>query len=410
MRILVVGNLYPPIVFGGYEILCRQVVTALRSRGHEIRVLTSSFMKEGAPEEEGVHRELSLTTPFPRGGEDVAFVDFRLSTMHRVGRENHGITRDLIRRYRPDLVFCWCLNRLSMGPVAAAQEAGIPVCYTINDEHPRQFRPSDPSAGLRWRLKSYAERWVWPLSTLTGRKPIHMTVISEALKGKLQAQGLSMDQARVIHQGVPLEQFPFRPRNREPGEPLHILYAGQLSRTKGVHTLIRALGGMKAENLDDFRLEIAGTGVPAYRAELESMVAAEGLSERVTFLGQIPHSRMNSVYQDHHVLVFPSEWDEPFGLSHIEAMACGTAVVSTLTGGSAELVRNGENALAFEAGNHDELGSRIRHFLASEDDRRRIALGGRRWVEEHHSFRGYVDRLEGFIEGVAGDAEGSVSG
>jgi glycosyltransferase involved in cell wall biosynthesis len=402
MRILVVGNLYPPVVFGGYEILCEQVVNRLRMRGHDVRVLTSSFSKETAPPDPRVQRDLALTTSFPKAGEDVSFVDFRLRTMHRIGKGNYRITRKALRRNPVDLVFCWSLNRLSLGAVAAAQDAGIPVCYTVNDEHPRQFRAADVKLGLRNRLKAFLERWVWPLSTLRGRGPIHMTVISEALRGSLQRQGFPMDTAEVIHQGVPMEDFPFRPLAREDGEPLRLLYAGQLSRAKGVHTLLRAVGRLKAGGRHDFHLNIAGTGVPAYRAELASILEEEGLSGWVTFIGQIPHGRMTSVYQDHHVLVFPSEWEEPFGLSHVEAMACGTSVVSTTTGGSAELIRHGENALAFEAGNAVDLETQIRLLLDSDEDRCRIVEGGREWVEEHHSLDRYADRLEDFLERVHG--------
>jgi glycosyltransferase involved in cell wall biosynthesis len=224
-----------------------------------------------------------------------------------------------------------------------------------------------------------------------------MTVISEALRGTLQKQGLPMDQAEVIHQGVPLERFPFQPLARNRGQPLRLLYAGQLSRTKGVHTLLRALEQLRAKGRSDFHLNIAGTGVPAYRAELEAIRTQGYLIDAVTFLGQIPHDRMTSVYQDHHVLVFPSEWEEPFGLSHLEAMACGTAVISTTTGGSAELIRHQKNGLAFKAGDVGELESQILILLDSERERRRLVDGGRAWVEEHHSFDGYVDRLEAFL-------------
>lgn len=144
----------------------------------------------------------------------------------------------------------------------------------------------------------------------------------------------------------------------------------------------------------DFHLNIAGTGVPAYRAELEAIRTRENLTDAVTFLGKIPHTRMASVYQAHHELVFPSEWQEPFGLSHIEAMVCGTAEISTITGGSAELIRHGQNALAFYAGDVADLEAQLRILLDSAPERQRLLNGGRSRVEKHHSLRGYVDRIE----------------
>lgn len=397
MKILVVGNLYPPVVFGGYEILCAKVVESLRGRGHEITILTSSFGADNAPPEPEVVRSLSLTTPFPKPGEDVGFVDFRLGTMNRVARHNQRLTAQVLAENPVDLVFCWCLNRLSLGPIFAAQAAGLPVCYTINDEHPKQFRSASGLAGFRARIKSVAESWVWPLATFRSLGRVNMIIISQALKKILLNQGLQISEAEVIYQGVSLEQFPFRPLERAEGQPCRLLYAGQLSRAKGVHTLLEALGQLNRSESSNFHLDIVGSGVPAYEAELRSAVAEENLGENVTFVGQVPHERMTEIYQDHHIFIFPSEWEEPFGLTHLEAMACGTAVISTTTGGSAELIRHGRNGLAFQAGDPDDLALRLGELMGDEAERRKLVRGGRTWVEEHHSFEGYVNRVEAFL-------------
>ena len=165
MRVLVVNNLYPPMAFGGYEVLCQQIVETMQSRGYEIDVLTSDFRAAECPPAPRVHRLLQLTTDFPRPGEDVGFVDFRLRRMHAVARVNQEHTERLLREKAYDLVFCWCLNRMSIGPVLAARDVGVPVCYTVNDEHPKQFRPAQ-GAGLRARARVLAERSLWSKATL----------------------------------------------------------------------------------------------------------------------------------------------------------------------------------------------------------------------------------------------------
>ena len=400
MRVLVVSNLYPPIVFGGYELLCRQIVELLRERGHEVDVLTTRFRAEELAPTPGVERRLHLTTDFPRPGEDVRFVDFRLTTLHRVAEVNQRITSESLGRKAYDLVFCWCMNRLSLGPVLAARAAGVPVCYTVNDEHPKQFRFLRAPDTLRERLKALAERILWRKATLRAVAPVPTTVISQALKDSLVAQGTPLEEAQVIHQGIPLGQFPFDPAWREPGEPLRVLYVGQLSESKGVHTVIRAVGETEQRRPGGLDLTIVGSGVPAYERSLRALVDECGIGSRTRFTGSIPHGEIGEVYQRHHVLVFASECREAFGLSHVEAMASGCAVVSTTRGGCAELVRHGENALAFESGNALHLASRLEDLLDSESLRRALVRGGRRWVEEHHDLAAYCTALEAFMAGA----------
>ena len=392
MKILIVTNLFPPIVFGGYEILCHQVVEELRRRGHEVSVLTSDFMAGSVSAEEGVSRTLKLTTDFPRPGESVGKVDFSLRGMHRVGRYNARQLEHALVEFSPDLVFCWCLNRLGAGLVRRAEELGIPVYYTINDEHPRQFRYTEAPRNLRQCARSLAER---VLSDSTFRKVsnVRMTVISSALKKNLMALGAPVSEARVIYQGVDLKQFPFRVTPREGNQPLRILYVGQLSKTKGVHTLLKAVSRLRC----DFRLTVVGAGVPEYEARLRGIVREHGMESKVRFLGKLSRPEVVEQYQRSHVLVFCSEWEEPFGLTHLEAMASGCAVVSTTTGGSAELVAHGHNALAYEAGRAEDLASRLETLEKDENLRQRLLHDARCYVEKHHCLQGYVTELEEWL-------------
>lgn len=378
MRILFVGNLYPPIVFGGYEILCSQVVEGLKRRGHEIHIATSRHRQESAPPSPEVERILHLTTDFPHPGQSVHSVDFRPASLQRVARINRQLLEPIVERFRPDRIFCWCLNRLGLAPLQLAQKHGIAAAYTLNDEHPKQYG----SGKLGWR------RLVYPESTLAALRPFPVTVISHALRNRLLDQGLPLWHARVIYQGIPLERFPYQPLPRLPEQPLRLLYVGQLSANKGVHTLLEAVAQSQ------YQVTLVGDGVADYEERLRQLA---GPSDRVTFLGRVPHQRVAALYREHHVLVFPSIWEEPFGLSHLEAMASGCAVVSTTTGGSAELIRSGHNAIAFQPGQSQELRGALDHLSNEEGLRQNLLANARSWVQERHSLEGYIERLEGFL-------------
>jgi len=82
---------------------------------------------------------------------------------------------------------------------------------------------------------------------------------------------------------------------------------------------------------------------------------------------------MPQVYRSHDALVFTSEWEEPFALTPLEAMASGIPVIGTLTGGSIELLRHRENALTYKAGDAEELASRILELDSEPALRERMA-------------------------------------
>ncbi|MDA8018970.1 MAG: glycosyltransferase family 4 protein [Thermoanaerobaculia bacterium] len=403
MNIAFISNLWPPTIFGGYEILAAQIASLFRQQGHRVEVLTSNFVRSPP---RGVTAELTLTCDLPREGEDVGEVDFSLARQNQVRRQNRRLTiqwlRSLPHRFSDgrgaDLVFCWCLNRLSLGPVQAAQALGLPVCQTVNDFHPRQFRTAKPS-GVRSLARRLAEHTIYRGSTLA-TVSFPAAFISRALEEGLSEEGVAFDSSRIIRQGIPLESFPYRPRRRSADQPLELLYVGQISRNKGVHTLIQALGLLRLQLSDELgiRLRLVGDGVPEYENELEQLAATYGIERHIRWVGRVKHRDVAEWHRRSHILVFPSEWPEPFGLAHLEAMASGCAVVSTVTGGSAELIEDRVNALAFQAGRPEHLASCLHELSTDEDLRLRLIRRARRQVEEEFSLGAYGARLLAFLE------------
>jgi glycosyltransferase involved in cell wall biosynthesis len=93
------------------------------------------------------------------------------------------------------------------------------------------------------------------------------------------------------------------------------------------------------------------------------------------------------------VLVFPSTWDEPFGITLVEAMACGLPILSTGRGGSAEAAPAGEVSVEFRAGDDSDLANKALGLLADEDLRERLARRGRAYAEQRFDLDGMVERV-----------------
>jgi glycosyltransferase involved in cell wall biosynthesis len=92
--------------------------------------------------------------------------------------------------------------------------------------------------------------------------------------------------------------------------------------------------------------------------------------------GRAERASRRDRYRAADVLVFPSVWDEPFGLVPIEAMACGVPVVASGTGGSSEFLADGTNCVLFTRGDHDSLAAALMRLAESTDLRERVVAGG----------------------------------
>ena len=117
----------------------------------------------------------------------------------------------------------------------------------------------------------------------------------------------------------------------------------------------------------------------------------------VRFLGRVPHTEIAALYRSHDVFVFPSIWREPFGLTHLEAMASGTPVVSTTEGGPGEFLVDGENSLTFPKEDSESLADALARFAADPVLALRIARNARAMVEARFSLDRYVVDIEAFL-------------
>ena len=88
---------------------------------------------------------------------------------------------------------------------------------------------------------------------------------------------------------------------------------------KGVHTAIGASRVCQRAGFEDLTFSLAGGGMhPDYEEKFRAMPAQLGVAGRVQFLGKVPRADLPRIYAEHDVLVFPSEWEEPFGITPLE--------------------------------------------------------------------------------------------
>jgi SAM-dependent methyltransferase len=215
----------------------------------------------------------------------------------------------------------------------------------------------------------------------------------------------SYSMSTVVYSGIEREHFHEGTARPDRRWEWRLLYVGRLHAWKGVDTLLRALPSLPPQAT----LALYGRGGRAEGERLMALADSLGVSDRVTF-GSLDRDELVAKYLGADVVVFPSEWPEPFGLVPLEAMACGTPVVATAVGGSGEYLRDGYNAVLYPAGDPAALAAAVRRLHVDPDLRSRVVRGGHTTAGELDVERladvleqWHVGAAQGFANGVPAD-------
>lgn len=398
MRILVISNLYPPHYVGGYELGCRDVVDALRRRGHEMRVLTSSYGVAGMQRDGEVYRFLASELSWQSRASSAKY----WLNLARKEWRNRAIFKRMVAEWRPDVVYIWNMRTISLALILLAQQLGLPLCAYISDDWLAKSDVID-----RWLARSpqplkraLKELLELPL-TLAGlglrQRTLDLHTVqftSQHLKQAALQVGKPVQSAEVIHWGVDINRFPNGARAQR--SVWRLLYVGQVLPLKGVHTAVEACRLLyQRDGMRNFELTIVGgTSVPAYAAQLTAAIAEAGMEAIIRMTGPLSREQLPNIYQAHDLLIFPSIWDEPFSITLLEAMSSGLAIVGTNTGGSAEILRDGENALIFPKGDAPACAHRIRELLNDRELFERIRAQGRATIVQHFQIAQTIGQIE----------------
>lgn len=222
---------------------------------------------------------------------------------------------------------------------------------------------------------------------------------SDAVTHALAVAGIKPPRLRTVYNGIDLRRFSNTPAGasrirREfglgEGDPA-IGLVGQLLPHKGHVTLIHAAPGILRE-LPRSRFFIIGAlENPPYEAELRQRIASASLGSAFTFTGW--RSDVQDVIGAMDVSVVPTLTPEPAALSLMETMAVGRPVVASRSGGTPELVLDGETGLLFTPGHSDELAARVVELLKDRPKAERLGRAGRRRMEDRFTEERHLQEI-----------------
>lgn len=420
MRILFISAFYPPHVFGGWEQLVRDINVRLQARGHVTHVLTSIHGIDKSANsanpavdtlEGGVSRVLTLENDL-----------FHYKPMQFfVGRErqiqrNLTVTAETIRRFNPDVIFLhgmwnlskripWLIEQIRPGQLVYYMASDWPHAPDVHAYYWRDAAQKRVRQLPKRVLGTIAMRM---LARENRRHPLQfekLLCVSQAVKDDLaRYAAIPLERMTVVYMSVETEKFGpagWLTRASRAGRPLALLFAGSVVPHKGVHTAVEALAHLtRKPDAPNVTLTIVGSGHPDYEARLRNMVEAESLTAQVSFRSHVPREQMPDLLREFDLLLFPTITAEPLARMTMEGMATGLVVVGTTTGGTKEILFEGETGLTFPPEDAATLAAQIERLCHDPDLCGRLAQNARDLMVRRFDLNRMVDEIEHHLRSV----------
>ncbi|MFI1196672.1 glycosyltransferase [Micromonospora sp. NPDC020750] len=387
MRIAMISEHASPLAVlggedaGGQNTHVAELSAALAAAGHDVRVYTRR---------DAVDLPVTVRSPdgydvvhVPAGPAEPVAKDALLPHMRAFGRRLVDWWRP--GDWTPEVIHAhfWMSG---LAALAAGRQTGVPVVQTYH------------------ALGAVKRRHQGVQDTSPPRRIAHERELGRAVDrvvaqcqdevGELVRLGVPRSRITVVPSGVNLGTFtPLGPAvERDPGRA-RLLTVGRLVERKGFQDVIRAM-----PLVPDAECVVVG-GPPEglletdpHARRLRALAESSGVADRVTLVGAVPREEMSRWYRSADVLV-AAPWYEPFGLTPLEAMACGVPVVGTAVGGLTDTVLHGVTGDLVPARDPRALGVTIRRLL---DDRiRRFSYAGaaRDRARRSYSWAATAERL-----------------
>lgn len=205
--------------------------------------------------------------------------------------------------------------------------------------------------------------------------------------------GIPAEKIRVVPLGINPQGFELKEQDRK--GPFTVGFLGRVAPEKGLHVLAEAYRLLRKE-LPEARLEVAGymaADCKPYLAEVEKHLKDAGLANEFRYHGVIDRADKIAFLRSLDVMSLPATYDEPKGVSLLEAMACGVPLVQPRRGAFSEIVENTGGGLLVQPDDPASLAAGILKLARNKELATELGANGFRGVREHYSAAHMADRL-----------------
>lgn len=397
MRILVVHNHYGNYAVGGEAQVMESEAGLLKEHGHVVMKYerTNAEIGEGG---------------FPG--------KLKAAWNSAWSRASYDAMGKIIREFRPDVMHVhnyWLL--LTPSVFAAAKDCDVPTVLTLHNyrlicpggQFLRNGRPCELCLdGVPLRALLYR---CYPGGSLL-KSFLSLRLYQETRKRKFLADWVdayialsAFGRKKFVEGGLPEEKVHVKPNFMvDPCNGAGVrtgmgaIFIGRISPEKGVDTLLRAWKGV------DYPLTVVGDGPFAEQAK-------QMADAKVTFTGEVSHEAALQLSRESSIFIFPSHWYEGFGLSLLEAMATGRAIIASDLGVRREMIQDGVTGLLFQPGNAEDLRRKVVRLVEDPDLCKSLGNAARRfYLENYTPERNYVMLMDIYRSALNGGGRSRASG
>lgn len=252
--------------------------------------------------------------------------------------------------------------------------AGTPIITTGHGTNLPEA-DADGSFNLRQRLRTINARGILLIDRAAFRSSDGVVSVSEFQKTELaELYGVPGERIHIVHNGIDLEHY--GPSDTLPAADSSdgpvILFVGRLVPKKGLQYLIRAFGAISERHPGARCVVVGGSAAfDTYGGPLRALAAECGVTDRFTWLGDVPESELPECFRRADVCAFPSEGYESLPTVVLEAMASGVPVVATRAWGTPEALGDDHPGLTPEA-DPGAVADAVLRFLDDPQTRSRV--------------------------------------
>lgn len=376
MKILMINNL--STIHGGAESMMAHLRRALEEEGHQVKILA------GSEKGNGENMADAKFKTFEEGSRVMrilyVFNPFALMALRRQ-----------LQSYRPDLVHLHNISKASPSILLPLKK--YPTILTLHDH--MLFDPTrlDDLPLLKNYRTSFSDYFInkpsirfylEKLRFAMWRKfsgNIDRTLVCSEFYGKCAKDSGLFPNINVVHNGISLCQ----PSTAK--EKKKILFAGRLSKEKGLSILIEAMSILRKKH-PEISLCIAGAGDE--NKNIQKQIAEAQLEDIIYMTGFHSREQIINLYAEASVVAIPSIGTENLPTVCIEAMAAGRPVVASVSGGIPEMVENEKTGILVPSGNPQALAQAIDRLLSNPRLIKEMGKAGRKKAEEEFNIKVYT--------------------